>query len=156
MSFIYIGGGGRWGTAHWRATYQPALGRQAAGFSACWKTIEGQGATKIHLARIVFFSVAKKDLSSYLYCFMGVKPHSVQIRSPKPQVLHIITQVEAVNPDGSMPFKNFMVSYFTDHPSKWPSCAQAHRKQPRPVHPLMQEIVKGSTCVFLLQLLSSV
>lgn len=117
-------------------------------FSASWKTIEGQEATKIHWARMLF-TVAEKDFSWYLYYFMGVKPHSVQIRSSKAQVLHTITKVGAIKPDGSMLLKDFMGTYFTYHLSKWTLCVQAWRKQPRPAHILTQRIVRGSLYIYI-------
>lgn len=95
------------GTVHRGATYQVVLSDRLRNFSACWRTTEGQRATKIHLAQMVLLRVAKKDLSWYLYCFMGVKSHSVQIRYSKPRGMHIITKADAVNPDGCTLLKRF-------------------------------------------------
>lgn len=54
-----------WGTMRWRATYQPALTDRWQDFSAAGKH-QGQGATKIHLSKMIFFSMAEKDFSRYL------------------------------------------------------------------------------------------
>lgn len=51
-----------------------------------------------------------KDLSSRLFCFMGVWPSSAQIRSFKPQVLRMIAKADAVNPGGAVLMWNFMAS----------------------------------------------
>lgn len=149
MSFRYIGPGGPVGHRAQGTTYHPCTLRQAEAFFCLLKTTEVQMPTKIHLAWVVFLSVTEKDLSWYMYCFMGVKPHSVQIRCSKPQGLHIITKVDAVNPNGCTLSKHFMVAYFTDHLSEWTSltccCAQSYRQHSqatRLAHFLEQEIVK--------------
>lgn len=64
MSFRYIGPGGRAGhRARGSDISASTLKTGLSFFCAGWKTIEGQGATKIHRSRMVFLSVAEKDLS---------------------------------------------------------------------------------------------
>lgn len=52
-----------WSAVHRGATYQLTLKDRPGPFSACLKTIEGQRATKIRLARKEFLNVVERDLS---------------------------------------------------------------------------------------------
>lgn len=150
MSFRYIGPGGPAGPRAPGSDVSAGARRQAGHFSVCRETTEGQRATKIRLARKVFLRVAEKNWSWYLYCFMGVEPHSVQIRRSKPaQGLHIITEVDAVNPDGCTLLNAFYGCLF-HRSSVWmnilnPPPRSAPQKTVFQVTRLEQEIVGGST-----------
>lgn len=91
------------GNMHRGATYQAVLSGRLRNFSSCWRTTEGQRATKIHLAQMVLLRVAKKI---YLDT-CTVKSHSAQIGYSKPRGMHIITKADAVNPDGCTLLKRF-------------------------------------------------